>query len=103
MCVRLVYHVYNLSTMCVTSVYQMCNLSLHVYAWPTMCVKMESPLLTLCNRILLKGSFQSARAPHIIIVTRPPTVYHGQDLNPGPLSFKASALLPNCNLSLTCV
>ncbi len=40
----------------------------------------------------LKANFQPGRAPHIIIVTRPPTV-PGRDLNEGPLSFEASALL----------
>ncbi len=39
----------------------------------------------------LKANFQPGQAPHIIIVTGPPTV-HGWDLNPGPLSFEASPL-----------
>ncbi len=49
-------------------------------------------LFTLGNRLQLKANFQPGRAPHIIIVTGPPTV-PGRDLNPGPLSFEASALL----------
>ncbi len=49
-------------------------------------------LFTLGNRIYLKANLQPGRAPHIIIVTGPSTV-PGRDLNPGHLSFEASALL----------
>ncbi len=52
----------------------------------------KGPLFTLGNRILLKASFQTGRAAHIIIVTGPPTV-PGQDLNPGRLSLEESSLL----------
>ncbi len=38
-------------------------------------------LFILGNMISLKASFQPGRAPHIIIVTKPPTV-PGWDLNP---------------------
>ncbi len=41
---------------------------------------------------MLKARFQPGQAPHIIIVTRPPTV-PGRELNPGPLSLEDNALL----------
>ncbi len=40
----------------------------------------------------VKASFQLGRAPHIIIVTGPPSV-PGWDLNPGTLSLEAGILL----------
>ncbi len=54
--------------------------------------KRKGPLFTLGNRIELKASIQPGRAPHIIIVTGPPTL-PGEDLNPGPLSLDESPLL----------
>ncbi len=55
-------------------------------------IERKGPLFTLDNRIYLIASFQLSRAPHISIVTRPPTV-PGRDLNPAPLSLGESSLL----------
>ncbi len=49
-------------------------------------------LFTLGNRFSSKLISNLAEHIHIIIVTGPPTV-PGRELNPGPLSFEASALL----------
>ncbi len=49
--------------------------------------KGKVPCLPSVKGFSLKLVFQPGRAPHIMIVTGPPTV-PGQDLNPEPLSFQ---------------